>query len=239
MLVASSSHADMKQLKIGISTGYPPFYFYTEDNEPTGICIDVVNQIGRQLGISITYTTYPWRRMLLSGKHGSVDAIMPLFRTPEREQFLFFPQTGLIDEDNRFFTAASGDSSYTGDLEDVTDKKIVVRDGYSYGPEFDHTQFKNKVIVQETEQLIRMVQSGRVDLGIGNSKVITYTAQKINAIDDIRFLSPPVTVEALFIGFSKETTAPDFVEHFDRLLRKFKETDAYQQIVTSYTGMLQ
>lgn len=45
--------------------------------------------------------------MLQYSKEGEVDAVMPLFKTLEQEQFLLFPKTALIDEDNRFFTTAS------------------------------------------------------------------------------------------------------------------------------------
>ena len=53
-------------------------------------------------------------------------------------------------------------------------RKIAVLSGYSYGPEFDRTEFKNKIIVKENEQLIKLVQTGRVDSGVGNSRVIAY-----------------------------------------------------------------
>lgn len=60
----------------------------------------------RQWG-AVKFTGYPWKRMLQYGKEGEVDAVMPLFQTLEQEQFLLFPKTALIDEDNRFFTTAS------------------------------------------------------------------------------------------------------------------------------------
>ena len=234
---APDIHAGARQLKIGISTGYPPFYFFTADNRPTGICIDILNQIAEHMEISVAYTSYPWQRMLLYGKDGTADAVMPLFKTSEREQFLVFPETALVHEDNSFFTAASSKTSYSGTLTDVAGNKIAVIDGYSYGREFDQTEFRNKVIVKDTEQLIKLVLSGRVDFGIGNSKVIAFTAHKINSASSIRFLSPAVTVEALHIGFSKITVDPDFVERFSRHLQQFKTTEAYRQIIESYNGM--
>lgn len=234
LLLVANARAEIQQLKIGISTGYPPFYFFTDDGKPTGICIDILNEVTRQMGISVTYTSYPWQRMLFYGEFGTVDAIMPLFRTPEREKFLIFPQTDLIKEDNSFFTAASSSNDYSGQLADVTDKKIVVMEGFSYGPEFDQTEFKNKIVVKKNENLIKLVQSGRADFGIGNSKVITYTATRINAADSIRFLAPPVTIEPLHIGFSKKNITPDFVARFTTHLEKLKASATYQQIITSY-----
>ncbi len=230
----SNSYASKKHLNVGISTGYPPFYFFTDNNKPAGICIDVINMVTQKMGITVSYTSYPWRRMLLSGEKGTVDAIMPLFSTPEREQFLVFPEVGLIDEDNSFFTTDSNPNSYTGNLAKLKNHKIAVVDNYSYGPDFDHIDFGNKMAVDTTEQLISLVQSGRADLGIGNTHVISYTAKKMNVAKKLKFLSPPVTIEPLFIGFSRVKISPDFVTRFSEKLRKFKMTPAYQQIINSY-----
>ncbi len=230
----SNSHASKEHLLVGISTGYPPFYFFTDNNKPTGICIDVINMVTQKMGITVSYTSYPWRRMLLSGEKGTVDAIMPLFSTPEREQFLIFPEVGLIDEDNSFFTTDSNQNSYTSNFAELRNHKIAVVDSYSYGPDFNRIGFSNKMAVDTTEQLISLVQSGRADIGIGNTNVINFTAKKMSVAKKLRFLSPPVTIEPLFIGFSKVKISADFVARFSKQLQKFKMTPAYQQIINSY-----
>mgnify|MGYP001256878462 CR=1 FL=1 len=234
LITSGPSCASVKQLHIGISTGYPPFYFFDENNQPTGICIDVINQVARLMNISVRYDSYPWKRMLHNGKAGVVDAILPLFKTDERKQFLFFPETELVSEDNSFFTAKSNPLVYSGRLTDMIGSSIGVLDTYSYGEEFDRINFAQKTIAKTPEQLISLVRHGRVELGIGNSKVITYTAKKITAANHIRFLSPPVTVNPLYVGFSKQKIGPDFVRRFNDQLRKFKETPKYREIIKQY-----
>lgn len=237
LLCATPSQASDRLLHIGISTGYPPFYFFTEDNRPAGICIDIIDRVTAAMGISVEYKSYPWKRMLQYGKDGSADAIMPLFRTADREQFLIFPQTALIDEDNSLFTAASSPYQYSGQLSDLTERKIAVVDGFSYGPEFDRTEFKNKNLVQTTEQLIQLVQSGRVDFGIGNSKVISYTASQMGLARKLRFLTPPITEAPLFIGFSKQKIDQALVDRFNQQLHKFKSSPDYLQVIRSYSSL--
>lgn len=89
-------YAEDKPLHVGISTGYPPFYFFDDNEKPTGICIEVINHVAKQLNISIQFSSYPWNRMIYNGKEGYVDAIMPLFKTSEREQFLIFPENSIF-----------------------------------------------------------------------------------------------------------------------------------------------
>ena len=237
LLVKSISHADTKQMTIGISIGYPPFYFFSKENKPTGICIDIIDQVAEKLGITVNYVSYPWKRMLLYGKNGTVDGIMPLFKTPEREQFLLFPDSSLINEDNSLFTTSTSSIAYSGRLIDMVDKKIAVIGDFSYGVEFDQARFKDKMIANDNEQLINLVLLGRADLGIGNSKVIMYAAEKMGSSRRIRSLSPPVTTEGLFIGFSKASVSPDFVTSFDQQLQLFKASPDYQRIIKSYQGL--
>jgi len=71
-------------LLIGTGVGYPPYYF-VKNNKSTGLCVEVINRTAHSLGMGVIYKHYPWKRMLYSGKVGLVDAVMPLFKTPERE----------------------------------------------------------------------------------------------------------------------------------------------------------
>lgn len=233
-LFVSNASADVSHLLISVSTGYPPFYFFTEDKQPAGICIDIIDQVAQKMGIAVEYVSYPWKRMLQYGRAGEVDAILPLFQTAEREQFLYFPAEALAIEENRFFTSTSSALEYSGRLADIIDHSVGVIDDYSYGREFDNLKFSGKTVVMSQEQLIRLVLHQRVDFGIGNSKVIRYAAQRMGNAEQLRFLSPPVTSEPLFIGFSKKKIGPDFVARFTEALHEFKSTDAYFAILRTY-----
>lgn len=232
--ITCPAYAEVTQLHIGLSTGYPPFYFFDENNKPAGICIDIINQVAQSMNLSVQYDSYPWKRMLNYGKEGKVDAVMPLFRTDEREQFLNFPETGLIDEANNFFTSNANPISYSGKLADVTNHKVGVIDNYSYGEEFDTADFTDKTIVNNIEQLILLVQNERVELGLGNLQVVSYSAKKMDVADKIHFFDPPVTIIPLFIGFSKKRVNQDFVNQFNEQLQKFKATKAYEEIIQAY-----
>ena len=183
LALVGTAQADNNKLHIAIGSGYPPFYFLDANRLPTGICIDIINQVAHSMDITVQYDSYPWKRMLNYGKEGKVDAVMPLFKTDEREQFLFFPETDLIEEDNSFFTSRSNPIKYSGNLADVIDRTVSVIDKYSYGKEFDNTHFTNKTYAKNTEQLIKQVQNNRIELGIGNSKVISYFAKQMGAAD--------------------------------------------------------
>ena len=234
LLLPFSSYAEDNNLHIGISTGYPPYYFFDDDQKAVGICIEVINHIAGQLNISVQFTSYPWKRMMYNGQEGYVDAIMPLFKTSERELFLLFPETEIIMEDNSFFTLNSNPLTYSGNLNDIIDHRIGVVESYSYGEAFDKKNIQHKTIAESGDQLIQLVLNKRVEMGIGNTMVVTYLADKRGAADKIKFLSPPVTESPLYIGFSKKKVSADFVTQFNTSLQDFKSTKAYAELIDKY-----
>jgi polar amino acid transport system substrate-binding protein len=227
-------YAEDQLLHVGISTGYPPFYFFDENQEPNGICIEVIHHVAKQLNISVQFSSYPWNRMIHNGKEGYVDAIMPLFKTSERERFLIFPETEIIMEDTSFFTLKAKTLSYSGNLNDITNRHIGVVENYSYGEAFDKKHIKYKTVAESDDQLIPLVLNKRVEMGIGNTMVITYFARKRDAADKIKFLSPPVITNPLYIGFSKAKVSAEFVIQFNKSLQDFKLSKNYIAIIEKY-----
>ena len=233
-LLPNFIYAEDQSLHVGISTGYPPFYFFDDNQKPTGICIEVIQHVAKQLNISVQFSSYPWNRMIHNGKEGYVDAVMPLFKTSERERFLIFPETEIIMEDNSFFTLKSKTLNYSGELNDITNRHIGVVENYSYGEAFDKKNIKHKTIAESEDQLILLVLNKRVEMGIGNTMVITYFASKRDAADKIKFISPPVTENPLYIGFSKKKVSAEFVIQFNKSLREFKFSKDYRAILKKY-----
>lgn len=236
LILPCTLHAEQSRLHIGISTGYPPYYFFDKEQNPSGICIDIIRHIAQQLHIEVYFSSFPWKRMIYNGKEGIVDAVMPLFKTEERSSFLLFPESSLIQEDNSFFTLKSSKLSYSGNLNDIAEYHIGVIDGYSYGQAFDtNDAIKHKAVTQGEDQLIQLVVNQRVDMGVGNSMVITYLAAQKNLAQKIHFLKPPVVENPLHIGFSKANISPEFVANFSQALEKFKSTDTYREIIRKYS----
>ena len=77
----------------------------------------MIGEAAKLIGIhKITYRQYPWKRMLKNAKDGHVDAVMPVFNTPERSKYLVFTKEALAFETNVFFTLKGSDIRYSGAL---------------------------------------------------------------------------------------------------------------------------
>ena len=143
------------ELIIGTSTGYPPYYF-VENGKLAGVCVEVINQTAQLLGMQTVYKQYPWKRMLHSGKTGKVDAVMPLFKTPERELFLLFPEIEIAMEENSFFTRQDSGIHFSGTFKNIKPYPIGVVADYSYGREFDRAGYLKKITAKNDLNLLQM-----------------------------------------------------------------------------------
>ncbi len=220
-------------ITVGISSGYPPYY-YKNDDHYTGLCVEVVNEVAAQLGFEVTYKSFPWKRMLSSAKNGEVDAVMPLFRTQEQESYLYFDNLDVASETNSFFTLKSKKITYSGNFESLHSYRVGIVDGYSYGKAFDSYPRFKKVATLNEDHLIQMLKYDRFEVGVGNRSVILYYAGKQGIADDIYFLTPDITDNLLYIGFSRHAENSSLHLVFARALKQFQKTEKYTEILKKY-----
>jgi len=221
------------ELVVGTSTGYPPYY-YLENGVLIGVCVEIINHTAHALGRTVVYKQFPWKRMLYSGKTGQVDAVMPLFKTPQRDKFLIFPEVPLALEENHFFTHRAAPVHFSGKLTDIAPHSVGVVTNYSYGDAFDSATYLDKIITRDDLNLLQMFKYRRFAVGVGNRHVVRYFADKVGGIHDLVFLEPPLTRAPLYIAFSREKGHTQLTAAFSQALHDFNRTQTYRDILKRY-----
>lgn len=229
----TKTSAGSTHITVGISTGYPPYYYY-QDDQAAGICIDVLNQVAQDLDLEITYKTYPWKRLLVSAEQGQVDAIMPLFRTKEREKFLYFDGLDIAPETTSFFTLKGSGINYDGNFNSLVPYTIGVVDNYSYGQLFDQYDNFQKIVTRNDAHHIEMFKFKRFKVGVANRGVAIFYARQQGIADTIQFLAPPVSQEPLYIGFSKKRGHKQLAKKVAASLKKIRNSALYNTILERY-----
>ena len=225
--------AKKNSITVGISTGYPPYY-YQSDEQLKGVCIEVIESVCLSMGVEISYIEYPWKRLLLSAQKGEVDAIMPLFKTAERQKYLNFDNLILAYEEVNFFVKKDSPLRNIKNHEELFKHAIGVVTGYSYGKYFDTYQGLNTVVTQNDQHLLRMFANNRFPVGIGNRFVVVHNANMLGLTDDIAFLSPPLSREPLYMGFTKKGKKEHLVDTFSQKLLDLRKSEKYQKILEKY-----
>lgn len=227
--LAASFSASAETLQIGLGDqDYPP-YQYSLNGAPAGICVDAVKQAAEKLGHEVEFVRYPWARLLSMVGKGRLDAMMPLLRTPEREEIMAFPATALALECNAFFTTTATDLSYDGDLHNLIGVPVGVVLNYSYGKEFDNADYLLLKRTYSDKELVEKVLTGAIPLGVSNVAVIRHYAREIAMGGRLRFLKPIFTEAPLYIAFSRAAGRTELANEFSRTLAIVLDEDHFSR----------
>lgn len=220
---------------VRVDANYPP-YEMVVDGKLTGLHIDLVNEIARQLNLNITFESLPWARAINMVETGTADVITYIGKTAEREGFLYYNDGNVLSSSNyalMILKSRADDIKFTGNLRSVAEYNIGVLRGYSYGDNFDKADFLQKSPVNDTEQLMNMLKASRIDIAMIDEPEYF---QQINTgnWNDFVLLYPVVTSRLYYIGFSKASNLEPLSNKFAEALAKFKETSEYQDILKKY-----
>jgi len=219
------------------SLEFAPLIFVGSDKKPTGLAVDVVQQVLKKMGHTLEVEIYPWARSLEMVKRGERDCIFTAYKTPEREEFLDFSKEVLIPQVISFYAKKGSSVKFTGDLESIKGQSVGVTNAISYGPKFDAAKGKLKVdTVQTLDQNFQKLAMGRVDLVPSNlytaSFVLGGTSKSL--AKDIVEVAPPIETVSSYIGFSKKKSHAALRDKFDVELKKFFASGEFEPLLKKY-----
>ena len=224
-----------RPLTIVRGQNFPPYHYLDDKGELKGFIVDIITGVSDTLELDIRFAQYPWSRCLHMVKTGEADAMMNLFKTPERATFMIFEESILAREVNMFFTLKSSPVLFSGNLNDLKGKRIGAIRNYSYGEDFDARSGGLNILRLETEDgLLRNLISRRCDIIIGNDIVLRTLAGQIIGGEDMIATGPRVTNDPLYIGFSKAKGHEQLARRFSHALKQFRLSSDYRAILKKY-----
>lgn len=233
LIAAAPLWADRK-LTIVRGQDFPPYHSLDKEGKETGFVVDIIDQVSKSMGKEIEYKQLPWTRCLFMVKSGQADAMMNLFKTDERQEFIYFGDNILSHEVNRFFKLESSPAYFSGDLASLADARFCAIRNYSYGKIFDRMTFSRMVRLETEKGLVLSLANKRCELILGNELVIEVLARQLSPQKKIIPLSPSITNDPLYIGFSKARGHKVLADQFSFQLKKFKTTPAYKDLLGAY-----
>lgn len=220
------------QLKVVAEEFHP--YQYQIDNEAAGIAVEIVNEILAQNQLSADIEFLPWARAYLIAKETPNTILLSVSRTKKRENL--FHWIGKIDK-HELHLWVNDKLWQTNKLskQQLTSIQIgVPRNGHQQYFITHHPTFKDNpfVIVNTKEQLLKMLNKGRVDALLGDEKLLKNRLRRINLNPDIirsvhKFKSRDT---ALYIAISKSTDIK-LVNALKSSFEKYSHTKEFQTLI--------
>jgi len=99
---------------VGTSADYPPFEFVDEAGTTTGFDVELMNEIGKRMGVTVEWTDMPFDSLIAAVQEGKIDMSIAAFNyDEERDKTVDFSDPYYTTEDS--FVVLDG---FTGDLSD-------------------------------------------------------------------------------------------------------------------------
>jgi polar amino acid transport system substrate-binding protein len=221
---------------------FKPYEYLGNNNQPTGIDLDIARNIAHDLGCTIEFKNLAWKRLVRGIEYGTIDILGSATKNIEREKWAYFSDAYTQEKMVLFVRKGESRQYPLNSINDITKLpiKIGIINGAYLGPEFD--QLANaKLVVKKIERVNLSIQNvnkllrNRIDGYIANlytDRLFQYEQQVLEKIE-----VHPLQVHStdLHFMFSKKNISEQFLKQFNQSLSKIKSNGIYQVIVDRHT----
>ncbi|WP_259782160.1 substrate-binding periplasmic protein [Aestuariispira ectoiniformans] len=233
--LALTRQSDARELVVGVSdTDYTPFYF-EKDDAFHGAAAEIVQHLAKELGHSLSYKRFPWKRVQFNLATGQIDMVLVYFKTPARAKTALYVDIPHIYESSSLVVNTGSRISYDGDINTLADYSFGNVAGYWHGKDYSLNSDLQKLEFSTTKDLLATLVRGRIDIAVCNKPVMSAIAEEMGLSGQIRFLEPKIDYAPDYIAFSK--AAPDakaLAASFSKALKAFVKTEEYKAILSKY-----
>ncbi len=240
IMFLSSVSANALTIKMAfMSTNAIPFKWKTENNEYTGPIIDIMQELGRRMGIEIASNGFPPKRVLAHLKNGKVHGAFGLSRTADREKWGDYLNTPIGWFGTSLFMARGEEFSFNK-IEDLYGRTVYVVRGVSLGKAYHKAVKEGKIKenpVSDYQALVK-ITSLRPIIAASPTAPFLQNAEKMGLSKKIDKLPNPLRpVVSLHIVFSKKTVFPgklELVQKMNEVLNKMEKDGTIEKIYRKY-----
>ncbi len=220
-----------------IVSGHPewPLAMYQDKEEIAGIGAELMKMIGKDLGFNVEAKyTGQWGQTQKKAENGELDAIVGIYRTAERENYLDFSAPYLLDPVAVY--VKKGKSFNAPDWDSYIGKKGVLTTGDSYGQALDTEmeQIFTTVRVDTVAQAFDMLINDEADYFIYAYNAGDKALKEAGLPDQIEILPRFIVVEYLHFAFPKNSPMIGYLPQINEKLEQYKKDGTMDRLTAKY-----
>lgn len=225
---------EKKELIIGLDDNFPPMGFRDNSGEIVGFDIDMAKEVGKRMGVKVTFKPVEWDGIILSLNNKDIDAIWNgLTITDKRKEQIAFSKVYLQNKQIIVVNSKSNISKKS----DLKDKIVGLQMGSSSetalasNSQLTSSLKEVKKYSNNTEALLDL-NAGRIDAVIVDEVVGRYYASKKPG--DYKVLDENLGVENYGVGIRKTDTS--LTEEINKQLEEMKNDGTANTISQKWFG---
>lgn len=222
----------VEPLTVTVGANHAPPYRIIDGGEATGLYVEIFEEITDRLGWQVKYREAPFRRVLRMVQEGKVDVMLGPLETAERAELMEFVAPAFPPERRLFFYL---DKQHKIErYSDLYGRAIGVLEGASYFQRFDNDDKLLKEPAPRYENLMLMMQKGRVDVVIAPELVGRYVIEKLDIDAEISPFFVPG--ERSYIAVAKNSPVLEYADDIRAALKLIEMEGIHEDLVLKYLG---
>ncbi len=219
-------------IRLGIDPAWPPFEFFSKEDEYSGLSSEYVKRINKKLGLSMApLKGLTWSRAIGMGKDRQIDIFPCISPSLDRAKFLSFTKPYLSFP---MVVAARTDFPFIGGLDELGKMQVaVVKDYVSHEILRNRYEYLKLTPTESVDEGLIQVSQGHADVFVGNLASITYCTKKLG-LTNIKISAVTPYKFNLSIGVRRDW--PELVGILDKALESIPESEK-DQIRNSWISM--
>jgi polar amino acid transport system substrate-binding protein len=212
------------------ATEYPPYYSDALDRG--GPVAELTLAALRQAGFEVELRFMPWARALKLGEEGSVDGLVGVWRSPEREAKFFYSEPVVANRIVLCRLAGRAPARFTT-FEALRPYTVGVVRGYADPPGLAAAGIRTEPVTHDLQNL-RKLLAGHLDLVLIDSRVAHYLIQRNLGTEGqrIQCIAPAVQEHPQYLVVSRSTPGgAAIVAAFNDRLQRLRRDGEFQAIV--------
>lgn len=163
---------------------YPPYTIVDDQNNLSGVDIEVVRASFAQVGIEVKFSTAPWERIRKNLEHGYIAGYTSCARRPSRESYILF--SNKVSEANQVaLMAIDTDDRKLINQTDFQHYKVTAIEGWAIQKELESKGIPHNK-TQDMDSGIRSVLFRDIDIFYIGELTALYRARQLGLQDKIK-----------------------------------------------------
>ncbi|AMQ88925.1 substrate-binding periplasmic protein [Marinobacter sp. LQ44] len=229
-VLAQQGTETVEPLTVTVGVNHSPPYRILDASHKSGLYLEIFEEIADRLGWQVRYREAPFRRVLLMLQKGEVDVMLGPLRTDGREDYMTFVAPAFPPERRLFFYL--DDEHRITRYSDLYGRTVGVLDGATYFSRFDRDGDLIKESAPHYENLMRMMEKGRVDVVIAPELVGLYTVSQMQIPAQVSPFFVPG--ERSWIAVSDKSPALKYVDDIRAALKLIEREGIKENLVLKY-----
>jgi len=234
-IILTSGLSAGEPIKIIQAEFIPPYIYENESGNIVGLFYELTTEALKRAETDSKIIIVPWARGYANVAQGKTNALVPTFRTRERELDFIYPDEPLGKINTVLLKKNGTNINWSGNLNVLSNQRVaIVRDVY-ISHDFNQEIEDKKLTVYRAssyETLLKMLVADRVDIIAMPEMTAAYIIKK-NDYKNIEALKPSLNEALAYIAFTKADR--ELTQKVSKAIKKMSEDGFTQERINHYS----